>query len=106
MSLDFIKESEQYAEDFSLKRAVLGLEAQQFLATPLGHRLLEAAEHDIEDGYKRLAVVNPHDPDAILKAQFDIAVARYIPQVLNAIVNEGLAAENTIEREEAEQQEY
>jgi hypothetical protein len=106
MSIDFIERAQQFADDFSLKRAVLGIEAQRFLATPLGRRLLEVAEQDIEDGYKRLAVVNPTDTAAILKAQFDIAVARYIPQALNAIINEGVAAENTIEREEAAEQEY
>lgn len=95
-------EQESAVEDGLLRKARMGMEAERFFGSNVGRLILAEAEKRIEDGYKALSLVDPDDPGKVRSYQFDIAVARAVPEWLGRVIHEGVVATRTIQEEDDE----
>jgi hypothetical protein len=91
----------QFLHDPLIKKAQLGIEAQTFIESNLGRYVVERAERQIDEANMSLSQADPFDPAQIAHLQNKIAVARAAVQWIAEAVNEGYAAERTIEAQEA-----
>lgn len=95
--------TDAFQEDRLLQTAQLGLDAQRFFSSNVGRLIVSKAEKQIEDGYKALSIADPDNPGQIRALQFDIAVARAVPQWVAHVIQDGVVAERQIREEEASQ---
>jgi hypothetical protein len=101
---EYMQEFDMVENDRQLQAASMGIEAERFLRSKLGKYILERVEQEIEEGYKALSIADPDSPGSIRHHQFNIAVARTVPQWLAAVIRDGRAAEAAIREEEGEYQ--
>jgi len=92
-----------FQDDPLFARAMLGQEAERFIKGPVGRHVIARAEKQIEQAYQALSVADPEDPKLIRDLQHKISVARAVPHWLALAVQDGIMAEQQIEREEVEE---
>lgn len=89
-------------DDMMLVKARHGIEAERFFHSNVGRLIVAKAEEEIGKAYKALSLVDPDNASQVRAYQFDIAVARAVPEWLAVIIQEGEVAARTIREEEDE----
>lgn len=73
-----------------------GIEAEAFLASPLGKYIQERIDREVSDGVTALKIVDPCDYTQIVKLQNDIYRAESITAWLADLITNGWEAEKEI----------
>jgi hypothetical protein len=74
----------------------LGLDAKQFLHSPLGRRLLKQMQDDIDGATEELTVHDVNDTPGMQALQDTIELARKLPRYINERLLAGQQAEETL----------
>ena len=88
-------------QDSLLEKARLGIEADTFLSSNLGRKLIEKSREETEKACVRLLEVDPTDARAIARCQMDALVSQKAIEWLAIMVQEGNIAEMQIREEDA-----
>lgn len=86
--------------DLLMAEAILGRDAEEFLASELGRYLTGRADQEIADAQQQLARVSPWRRRRIQQLQNEIWRAQSVKGWLAELVTNGLAAEAAIEEEQ------
>lgn len=85
------------SEEILFAEAVLGKEAEEFLASQVGRYLVGRAEQEEREALNLLATVSPWRRNRIRQLQCDVAVARSIKGWLAEMITAGNAAMHQLE---------
>lgn len=81
-----------------LKEVEIGLEAERFLGTELGKRLIEKAEQEIATAVESLKIIKPTDAEAITELQNAVWRAESFQYWLAELIQGGRNAEEMLIR--------
>ena len=77
----------------ALRTVSLGIDAETFLASPLGRHIVAKAEDDIRTAVAELCVVDPHEVEKVRMLQNQVWRAESIQQWIAEAIQDGLHAE-------------
>lgn len=80
----------------------LGIEAEEFIRSPLGRYMTARAEREREEALQQLVEANPHEPTAVQILQNRVRVVDMTQQWIADVILEGQATEQALLIEEAE----
>lgn len=83
--------------DTLLAEAVLGKDAQEFLASELGRYLIGCAKEEIDEAQEALAAVSPWRRNRIRQLQNQVWRAKSVTKWLAEVINAGKTAEAVLQ---------
>jgi len=87
--------------DITVEKAQLGIEADQFLSTPLGRYLLERSETDVERLKEALVATDANDTTRNQQIRNKIYIARQFRDWITEVIAEGHMAYDELREREA-----
>lgn len=79
------------------KTVFLGAEAERFLASAVGKRMVERAEAIREEAVEAFARMNPADTAKVMEVQMQLRMADYFQRWIADMLIEGQEAERQVE---------
>lgn len=89
------------AADYTIEKAKLGVEAENFLSTSLGRYLLDRSEVEVERLMRELVDTPTENTDANNRIRNQIAVARQFRDWVTEAIAEGRIAHDELREREA-----